>query len=250
MSQGFFPKHLASDPVPPGPYPWHFTECWGYLDHITVWLSIIKNAWVGSGQTSHQPAGYQSAFTAMRPGPRHPQKSAMYRLWCHTDLQLECGVATYCVILGKSVDLSEPQVPHLSYERNKSFSFKDSQHAFCSARLAAWWVVTFPTGTRGVRGTEVTQRHRLKTIPEAQKWAASSSPVLSLPHLLNILSKTHPTTHQRDTGYAPWGVFTLHTQRVGLISRQHVLAFWHHQTEFLYFVAELWVCLIKCLLDM
>ena len=197
-----------------------------------------------------QPAGCQSAFTAMWPGPRHPHKSVERRLWHHTDLQLACGIATYCVILGKSVDLSEPQVPHLSNERNKSFSFKDLQHAFCSAGQAAWWVVTFTTGTRGARCTEVTQRHRLKTIPEAQKWTASSSPVLSLPHLLNILSKTHPTAHQRDTEYVPGIVFTLHTQCVGLISRQHVLAFWHHQIEFLYFAAELWACLVKCLMGM
>lgn len=163
----------------------------------------------GQARPVTQPAGCQSAFTAMWPGSRHPQKSVECRLWRHTDLQLECGVATYCVILGKSADLSEPQVPQLSNERNKSFSFKDSQYAFCSARQAAWWVMTFPTGTRGVGGTEVAQRHGLKTIPEAQKRAASSSPVPSLPHLLNILSKTHPTAHQRER-HRVWAMNSVH----------------------------------------
>lgn len=157
----------------------------------------------GEARLVNQLAECQSAFTATWPGMRHPHTS------------VECGFPIYCVILGKSFDLSGPQVPHLSHESNKSSSFRGSQHASRAAGPAAWGMVTFTTGTRGSEGPRWPRDMSWGPFQKLQKRAASSSPVLSLPYLLNILSNTHPTTHQRDTEYDPCVVFNLQPSVLG-----------------------------------
>lgn len=95
-------------------------------DHICVSNILLERGWFGGvGSSSRE----NSQGTVVGRGPNESGEAWVGE--SHGDG--EYGFSTYCVILGKSLKLSEPRFPHLSNESNKSSSSRGFQHASCGA---------------------------------------------------------------------------------------------------------------------